>query len=178
MKLNSWRVLVYILPFLAFSGCKINYGFNPGRINYDEIQTFTVENFFNDSGGGPANMEQLFTESLKEFYQRNTKLELIRSNGDIQFSGTINRYTITPQAAVSSGDPNLPDRAGQMRLTISIEVDYVNLKIEEESKKQSFSFFKDYDPRTVTLLDVENQLVDEIFEVILQDIFNATVANW
>ncbi|WP_111670259.1 LPS assembly lipoprotein LptE [Algoriphagus litoralis] len=178
MKLSNWRFVLYILPILAFSGCKISYGFNPGRINYDLIQTFSVENFFNDSGGGPANMEQLFTESLKEFYQRNTKLELVRSNGDIQFSGAINRYTVTPQAAVSSGDPNLPDRAGQMRLTISIEVDYINLKLEEESKKQTFSFFKDYDPRNVTLLDIENQLVEEIFEVILQDIFNATVANW
>jgi hypothetical protein len=65
-----------------------------------------------------------------------------------------------------------------MRLTISVDVEYINLSNEEENKKQPFSFFKDYDPRTVTLLDVENQLVEEIFEVIIQDIFTATVANW
>lgn len=123
-------------------------------------------------------MEQRFTEALKEYYQRNTQLELVRNNGDLQFSGAISTYTLTPQAAVSSGDPNLPDRAGQMRLTVSVAVDYINLSNEEESKKQNFSFFKDYDPRTVTLLDVENQLVEEIFEVIIQDIFTATVANW
>ncbi len=123
-------------------------------------------------------MEQRFTEALKEYYQRNTKLELVRSNGDLQFAGTINRYTLTPQAAVSSGDPNLPDRAGQMRLTITINVEYINMSNEEESKTQPFTFFKDYDPRNVTLLDVENQLVEEIFEVIIQDIFTATVANW
>lgn len=177
MKLNNWKALIYFLPILAFSGCKISYGFNPGKVN-DELKTFTVENFFNDSGGGPANIEQLFTESLKEFYQRNTKLELIRSNGDIQFSGAITGYTVTPQAAVSSRDPNLPDRAGQMRLTISISVDYVNMSMEEESKQQTFSFFKDYDSRTQTLLDIENDLVEEIFEAILQDIFTATIANW
>lgn len=178
MKLNNWKILLYFLPILGFSGCKITYGFNPSTINYDEIQTFTVENFFNDSGGGPANMEQLFTESLKEFFQRNTKLELIRSNGDLQFSGAITRYTLTPQAAVSSGDPNSPDRAGQMRLTIAVEVEYINLKFEEESKKQPFSFFKDYDPRTQTFLDIENELVEEIFEAIIQDIFTGTIANW
>ncbi|MFN4000230.1 LptE family protein [Algoriphagus sp.] len=178
MKLSSWKVLLYILPLLGFSGCKISYGFNPGRINYDEIKSFTVENFFNDSGGGPANMEQLFTESLKEFYQRNTKLELVRSNGDLQFSGAITRYTLTPQAAVSSGDGNTPDRAGQMRLTIVVEVDYINLNNEEDNKKQPFTFFKDYDPRTQTFLDIESQLVEEIFEAIIQDIFTATVANW
>jgi hypothetical protein len=79
---------------------------------------------------------------------------------------------------VSSGDPNLPDRAGQMRLSISVEVEYLNLTNEEENKKQTFTFWKDYDPRTVTLLDVESQLVEDIFEIIIQDIFTATVANW
>lgn len=137
-----------------------------------------MENFFNDSGGGPANMEQRFTEALKEYYQRNTQLELVRNNGDLQFSGSIVRYALSPQAVVSSGDPNLPDRAGQMRLTIAVEVEYVNLSNEEENKKQTFIFFKDYDPRSTTLLDVENQLVEDIFEIIIQDIFTATVANW
>ena len=102
----------------------------------------------------------------------------IHRNGDLQFSGAINRYTLTPQSAVSSGNPNLPDRAGQMRLTISVEVEYINLSNEEENITRNFSFFKDYDPRTVTLLDVESQLVEEIFENIIQDIFTATVANW
>jgi hypothetical protein len=161
-----------------FQSCSVKYSFTGTNINYELVKTFSVENFFNDSGGGPANMEQRFTEAIKEYYQRNTQLELVRNNGDLQFSGAITRYSLTPQAAVSSGDSNLPDRAGQMRLTISIDVEYVNLSNEEENKKQPFSFFKDYDPRTVTLLDVENQLVEEIFEVIIQDIFTATVANW
>jgi hypothetical protein len=171
--------LVFIpLLGLILNSCSISYSFTGTNINYDLIKTFSVENFFNDSGGGPANMEQLFTESLKEFYQRNTQLELVRNNGDLQFSGSINRYAITPQATVSSPDPNLPDRAGQMRLTISVEVDYENTVEEEYSLKRSFSFFKDYDPRTTSILQVESQLIEEIFDQILQDIFTATVANW
>ena len=177
MILNRIRLLVLLLPLL-FSGCSVKYSFTGTNINYELVKTFSVENFFNDSGGGPANMEQRFTETLKEYYQRNTQLELVRNNGDLQFSGSIVRYSLSPQAVVSSGDPNLPDRAGQMRLTISVEVDYLNLSNEEENKKQTFTFFQDYDPRTVTLLDVENQLVEDIFETIIQDIFTATVANW
>lgn len=123
-------------------------------------------------------MEQRFTESLKEYYQRNTSLELVRTNGDLQFMGAIDRYTLTPQAVVSSGDPNLPDRAGQMRLTISVDVEYINSANEEENLKQTFFFFQDYDPRTTTLLDVEDRLVEIIFETIIQDVFTATVANW
>nr|WP_238531588.1 LptE family protein [Nitritalea halalkaliphila] len=158
--------------------CSISYSFTGTNINYDITKTFSVDNFFNDSGGGPANMEQLFTESLKEFYQRNTQLELVRSNGDLQLSGAITRYVIAPSATVSSQDPNIPDRAGQMRLTIAVEVEYVNIHDEEQDLKRTFSFFQDYDPRTTSVLQVESELIEEIFENIIQDIFTATVANW
>ncbi len=180
MKLINKRLplLVGLLIIMLIQGCSVKYSFTGTNINYDLVQTFSVDNFFNDSGQGPANMEQRFTEALKDFYQRNTQLELVRTNGDLQFLGAINRYTLTPQAAVSSGSANVPDRAGQMRLTIGVEVEYINLTNEEENLTRSFSFFQDYDPRTTTLLDVENDLVEEIFENIIQDIFTSTVANW
>lgn len=179
MRLTNKLVVPFLgLVFLLFQSCSIKYSFTGTNINYDLVKTFSVDNFFNDSGGGPANMEQRFTEAIKEYYQRNTSLELIRSNGDLQFMGAISSYTLSPQAVVSSGDPNLPDRAGLMRLTIGIEVEYINMTNEEENLKQRFSFFQDYDSRTTTILDVENQLVEEIFENIIQDIFTATVANW
>ena len=169
---------ILILLVLAVPACKISYSFTGTNINYNLTKTFSVENFFNDSGGGPANMEQQFTESLKEFYQRNTQLSLVRSNGDLQLSGAIKRYDITPQATVTTTNPSQPDRAGQMRLTISVEVEYVNTANEEENLKRTFSFFRDYDPRTTSILQVESVLIGEIFESIIQDIFTATVANW
>ncbi len=179
MKSNRFfRFLAFATLLCSMGGCSVRYSFTGTNINYDVVQTFSVENFFNDSGGGPANMEQRFTEAIKEYYQRNTQLELVRSNGQLQFMGAISRYLLTPQAAVSSGNPNVPDRAGQMRLTIAVEVEYINLTNEEENLKRTFAFFQDYDPRTTTLLDVENDLVEEIFENIIQDIFTATVANW
>jgi hypothetical protein len=178
MILNRSSLFLLVVLSLGLSACSIKYSFTGTNINYELVKSFSVENFFNDSGGGPANMEQRFTEALKEYYQRNTQLELIRNNGDLQFSGSIVRYSLSPQSVVSSGDPNLPDRAGQMRLTIAVEVEYINMSNEEENKKQTFTFFQDYDPRSVTLLDVENQLVEDIFETIIQDIFTATVANW
>jgi hypothetical protein len=175
---NKLTLFALGLIFFLFQSCSVKYSFTGTNIDYNLVKTFTVDNFFNDSGGGPANIEQKFTEALKEYYQRNTQLELVRTNGNLQFMGAITRYTVTPQAAVSSGDPNLPDRAGTMRLTISVEVEYINTANEEENLKRPFSFFKDYDPRTTTFLDVETELVDEIFTNIIQDVFTATVANW
>ncbi len=167
-----------VLPLLLFGGCKVEYSFTGTTIDYNVTQTFSVDNFFNDSGGGPANMGQLFTEELKDYFQRNTQLELIRNNGDLQFSGALTRYAITPQATVSSQNPNTPDRAGQMRLTIAVQVDFVNQANEEENLNQTFSFYQDYDPRVTSLLQVETELIEVIFENIIQDIFSSTVANW
>lgn len=163
---------------LLTSACRVEYSFTGTTIDYNVTQTFSVDNFFNDSGGGPANMGQLFTEELKDFFQRNTQLELIRNSGDLQFSGAITRYVITPQATVSSQNPNTPDRAGQMRLTIAVQVDYVNMTNEEENLNRTFSFYQDYDPRVTSLLQVETELIETIFDNIIQDIFNTTVANW
>ncbi|WP_262918464.1 LptE family protein [Belliella filtrata] len=172
------RLGIFIILAFSIQACSVKYSFTGTNIDYDITKTFSVENFFNDSGGGPANMGQLFTESLKDFYQRNTQLELVRSNGDLQLSGAIVRYNTAPQASVTSTDPNVPDRAGQERLTIVVEVEFINLQNEEDNLKRSFSFFSDYNPRTTSLLQVESTLIEEIFENIIQDIFTATVANW
>jgi len=175
------RRLLYITlicPFLALAGCKVEYSFTGTTIDYNVTKTFSVDNFFNDSGGGPANMGQLFTEELKDYFQRNTQLELLRNNGDLQFYGSIARYAITPQATVSSQNPNQPDRAGQMRLTIAVQVDYVDVTNEENNLNRTFSFYQDYDPRVMSLLQVETELIETIFENIIQDIFTTTVANW
>lgn len=172
-------MLAFCLSFLLLLyGCKIEYSFTGTTLDYNVTKTFSVENFFNDSGGGPANMGQLFTENLKDYFQRNTQLELVRNNGDLQFMGSIARYTITPQAPVSSQNPNQPDRAGQMRITIAVEVEFVNLANESENMKRTFNFFQDYDPRATSLLQVETDMVEVIFDNIIQDIFTSTVANW
>lgn len=176
---NRWLFTIGLGLMLTFvSGCRVEYSFTGTTIDYNVTQTFSVDNFFNDSGGGPANMGQLFTEELKDFFQRNTQLELIRSNGDLQFSGAITRYVITPQATVSSQNPNTPDRAGQMRLTIAVQVDYVNQGNEDENLNRTFSFYQDYDPRVTSLLQVETDLIETIFDNIIQEIFNSSVANW
>ena len=173
------RIFLLILGISCLvSACKIEYSFTGTTLDYNVTNTFSVDNFFNDSGGGPANMGQVFTEELKDYFQRNTQLELIQNSGDIQFLGAITRYTISPQATVSSTNSNQPDRAGQMRITIAVELEFINLSNEEENAKKTFSFFKDYDPRATTLLQVETELVEEIFESIIQDIFTSTVANW
>ena len=63
------------------------------------------------------------------------------------------------------------------RLTITIKVEYVNLADEDFNFNKNFSQFADFESG-IGLTAVEEQLIDEIFQQIILDIFNASVANW
>lgn len=175
MKLNKWLLLPF--SFVLLLDCGV-YSFNGASIDYTTTKTISVTNFFNDTAGGPPNMGQFFTEELREYFQRNTKLELVSNKGDLQFEGAIANYDIRPQAVTSSGNRNLSDQSGLMRLNIGVEVAFTNTKKEEESFKRVFSFYADYDPSNSTLSAVEDDLVEEIFDQIIFDIFQASVAQW
>ncbi|KOF03162.1 hypothetical protein OB69_07520 [Roseivirga seohaensis subsp. aquiponti] len=177
MKLSKSLILSIALLASTLFGC--TYGFSGASIDYNTTKTISIANFFNDAvDGGLPNMGQLFTEDMKDYFQRNTKLELVPSKGDLQFEGAISRYNISPQAVVSSGNQNVADRSGLMRLTIGVEVAFTNVNKEEENFKRTFSFYADYDPQTTSLTSVEPELVSQIFKEIIFEIFQASVAQW
>ena len=52
------------------------------------------------------------------------------------------------------------------------------IKSSIKSDFKSFSFFKDFNQNTEELSSNEQEFLDEIFDQIILDIFNASVANW
>ena len=95
-----------------------------------------------------------------------------------QFEGSIVDYQVRPQAIVSSGSRNVSDQSGLMRVTIFVEVGFTNQAKDTDNFQRRFSFYADYDPQATTLNAVESQLVEEIFDQIIFDIFQASVAQW
>ena len=68
--------------------------------------------------------------------------------------------------------------AAQNRLTVVVKVNFENVKHPEESfTGKSFSAYADYDSSN-SLDAVESTLCAEIIDKIIEDIFNATVAQW
>lgn len=178
MKLNRLIINSVIFVSLAFlfHGCNV-YSFSGASLG-PGIQTISIQNFFDDSGGGPPNMSQVFTEKIKDYYQQNTNLSLVDDNGDLLLEGSITRYDYTPVAPRSSGSDEVADVASLMRLNITVTASYINTQDDEFNfDNRSFSFFADFnaeqDPSSV-----EDELIDEIFDQIIFDIFNASVANW
>lgn len=164
--------LIAILFVMAgtFSGCKINYSFTGANLSPD-VKTFTVYYFPNRARLVNPTLSQTFTEQLKEKLQRQTSLDELAENGDIEFEGQITGYEVRPMAIQKD------DLAGQNRLTITIQVKYTNSKVPDDSFEQSFSAFEDFDS-TLSLSDIEGALVPDIVRKLNEDIFNATIANW
>ena len=176
MQMFASRSLLFLL--LTTFGCaNVNYSFTGAAIS-PEVKTISIQNFYNDSGGGPPTMSQQFTEKLKDYFQQNTNLTLVDDNGDLQLEGAIERYDFEPVAPQASGSDQVADVASQMRLNITVDATYVNTNDDQyDFDNRSFSFFADFDAERDPT-SVEEELVDEILDQIIFDIFTASVANW
>ena len=166
--------LIILLPFLA--GCGV-YSFTGANIA-PSITTISIDQFYDDSGEGPASLSQNFTDQLRDYFLQNTNLTLVPDAGDLIFEGSIVSYRLTPVAPTAVGDDSRTDEAGLMRLTITVRAVYINTQDDTFNFDQNFSFFDDYDPTVTSLSAAEDQLIETIFEQIVYDIFNASVANW
>lgn len=116
-------------------------------------------------------LAQQFTDELKDKYIRQTRLEVLRENGTLDLEGEITGYDILSQAPKPDGFDALT------RLTITIRVRYVNQVEPDKDFEQSFSAYRDF-PSTSMIQDVQDELCGEIITEIVDQIYNATVANW
>ncbi len=163
-------VLVLILSFLT--GCGV-YSFTDGRIP-PEVKNISILNFPNDAGNGPPNLSQNFTEKLRSYYQQNSNLVLVKSNGDWQLEGRIVGYNVTPVGVQAN------EVAGINRLVIKIEVKFINTLDEKASFTNVFtspSTSGDF-PANQTLSQVEGSLVTKMLDQMVLDIFSKTTSNW
>ena len=74
------------------------FSFKSGGSEAKEInaKTVQVDYFDNKSAIGGSFLGASFTESLRDIMQSQTKLNLVAKNGDLQISGVIKNYIISP----------------------------------------------------------------------------------
>ena len=156
---------------VALTSCSISYKFNGASINYDTTKTISIANFPIKAALVYPPLEELFTNSLKNAYTRQTRLQIV-SSGDLQLEGEITNYDLTPQAVTENA------YASQTRLTIAVRVRFTNTKDPQFNiDNQTFSGYKDFSS-TQMLTDVQDELIQQITDELVDQIFNATVANW
>lgn len=173
---NSYaiRCATVVVTVLLFHACGI-YSFTGASIPAG-TETFQVNFFVNEAGNRPGStiepgLDQDFTVALQDLLLNQTNLSLVGEGGDLIYEGEITQYSITPTTSTAN------NTAAQNRLTMSVNVRYINKAQEEDSFEKRFSFFYDFDAN-LQLFDVKDDANKEIFERITQDIFNASLAKW
>lgn len=166
-----------LIGMLFISGC-ISYSFTGVSTT---ATTVMVDQFFNNSDLAPANLGATFTNRLKDYYQQNSSLKVVAANGDLSLEGVISEYRINPIAPTANQNQGANTRtnpAALTRLTIAVKVNYVDNKEPKNNfKDRSFSFYQDFE-NELNFQTIQEDLEKKIFDQILLDIFNATIANW
>jgi hypothetical protein len=172
-KKNNLLFFFLVLTSAALlSSCGV-YSFTGTSLPPD-VKTFSIGNFPNNSGEGPATLSQHVTENFRNYFLKNTNLNMVPRDGDLQLEGQILSYSISPAAIQNQGDQSF---AAANRLTIQMRITYVNTKDPKQNFEQTFSGFDDY-PQNVDITQVDAALINRISERIIFEVFNKTVANW
>ena len=168
------RPLARILPLLAAAlmlGAYGIYSFSGTSIQND-VETINIDYFEYRAEKVNPSLSNDLTEALRTRFRRMTRLEQVEQDGDLEITGEITGYDVRP-ASVSA-----EEIATQNRLTVSVRVSFTNRKYPEDNfENKTFSAYADYDS-TNSLDAVESSLCAEIIEKLIEDIFNASVAQW
>ncbi len=158
---------------LLFTSCGF-YSFTGASIS-PETKTFQVNRFENNSLLVEPGLDLTFRNTMIAILENQTNLNNVNSNGDIVYEGEITEYRISPTTSSASGNTFT---AAQNRLTISVKVHFYDKNDPEAEFEQRFSFFHDYEGSAQLSGSVKDTAIEEIFERITQDIFNASLAKW
>ena len=167
MKNNLLFVLLFII--ITTESCGI-YSFTGGSTG--DAKTIQIDYFPNNATLVEPTVSKIFTDALQDLFLRQTNLSLTSSGGDLHLEGEIIDYKVIPISATAD------QTAAQNRLNLSVRVRFYNKLIEEDDFERTFSFYSDFDANQQLTGTALEDALNEIFERITQDIFNASVAKW
>lgn len=168
-RLTFYFGAAFLACSLVFSNC---YSFKGISID-PNVSTFFIQNFEVSAASAPPTLAVNFTERLKDKIRNETRLNLKSTDPDIEFTGKVRDFRVVPVA------PQPGQVVALNRLEIALDVMYTDHKTEAKSWTSSrpFQHFAEF-PNDKDLLSIQDQLITQIFDQILEDIFNATFNDW
>ena len=153
-------ILIISCNIYSFTGASI-----PAQASNIFVNQITTET------NSPSILNQIITEGLKDLFLSQTGLLLSDSEGDLNFNGKITKYEIKPMAI----QPN--ETAGKDRLTIEIIINFQNRFDSNQNFESTFSRYRDFSS-SENLSEIELNLIEEISQELLEDVFNKAFVNW
>ena len=169
------RAYLYIIGVILVMGttaaCSVSYKFNGASIDYTKTKTIQLADFPIRSSYVWGPMGPMFNNELKDKFASNTQLRQVSRNGDLKIEGEITQYSQRNKSVSAEG------YSAQTELSITVNVRFTNTKNHNEDFERQFTSAKTYDT-TQSLASVQEELVTQMVKDLVDQIFNATVANW
>lgn len=162
---------VYLCFFSLLSSCSVSFKMNGANINYQTTRSISIADFPNHAPMVNPTLSNNLTEAIRDLYQRQTRLQILRKGGDLELEGSIIGYDIS-QGAIS-----VDSYASESKLTIRVQVHFTNNINPEESFDKTYSAWQTFDANRM-LSDVQDELCSIIITEIAESIYNDTVAKW
>lgn len=162
-----WGFLILFLG-ISMSSCGV-YSFTGAAIEGKTINIHFIEN---NARNVVPSLSPTFTQKLRQRIISQTSLSQINNDKtDYDISGTITNYDVSISAVVGT------EVSTKNRLTITANIAFINRKNEKLNFTQSFTRFADFNA-SQTVQSVETQLINDISDQIVDDVFNKCFVNW
>ncbi|MBR1510767.1 MAG: LptE family protein [Bacteroidales bacterium] len=161
--------IALILTAVLATACGI-YSFTGTSIQAD-VKTITIPYVEYKALRVNPSLSNDLTEALKDKFRKLTRLDEVDMDGDLELVCEVTGYDVKATAITAD------EQAAQNRLTVTVKVEFSNHKYPEDDVSKSFSAYEDFDAMQ-SLDAVEGTLCETIIEKLVEDIFNATVAQW
>jgi hypothetical protein len=163
-------LLVGLVLSILLTSCKISYKFNGSNIDYNKVRSISITDFPNTAELVYPPLSQEFSETLRDAYSKQTRLQVLKKGGEMHLEGEIVGYQLTPMAI--SADTY----ASQTKLTLTIKVRFSNNSNPEDDFEKTYSAFQTFDSHSM-LTDVQDALMKLMIADIVDNIYNDTVAK-
>lgn len=162
------KLLLAILTCTTFAGCGV-YSFTGASIQGKTLNIHTLEN---RAQNVVPTLSATLTGKIRSRIISQTGLAPVNSEtADYDISGAITTYQVTVTGVENT------QQASQNRLTIGLQITFVNRLNEKAGFSQGFTRFADF-PASQTVQAVEARLIEDIGNQLADDIFNKAFVNW
>ena len=162
---------LFLLLVLSLSSCAVSIKFNGANIDYSTTKSISVADFPNNAAMVNPSLSNNLSEGIRDLFQRQTRLQVLRKGGDLELEGEIVGYDITAMAISADS------YASETKLTIRVKVHFTNNIHPEESFDKTYTAFQTFDSSQM-LSDVQDELCNTMITEIAENIYNDTVAKW
>ena len=156
---------------MLLCGRSISYKFNGANINYQTTHSISIADFPNNAPMVNPTLSSGLTEHIRDLFQRQTRLQILRKGGNLELEGEIVGYDLS-QGAIGANS-----YATESKLTLRVAVHFTNNVNPEDSFDKTYSAYRTFDANQM-LTDVQDELCDLLVTEIAESIYNDTVAKW